>query len=352
MNLYVLDKTFKAIAVIDQYKSLIWTDRYDQPGDFELDLPAGAALFRYIQVDNYIWQNKSDHLMVIEDISIDTDVEDGNYIKVTGRSLESILDRRIVWGQANLKGALQTQLKLLFTANLIAPTDADRKIDNFLFEESSDETITALTVDTQFTGEGLDEVTNVLCQSSGIGYQILLDEQKRFVFSLYSGADRSYNQTANPYVVFSPKFENIINSNYYYSKAACKNVTLVAGEGEGSDRRTLSVGTASGLERRELFTDARDISSTTEDGALTTAEYNALLTARGNEKLAENTPAVAFEGEVETAKLFQYGRDFYMGDIVQITNEYGIEGAARIVEIVMSDDETGFTIYPTFEMIA
>ena len=143
-----------------------------------------------------------------------------------------------------------------------------------------------------------------------------------------------------------------INSNYYYSKAACKNVTLVAGEGEGSDRRTLSVGTASGLERRELFTDARDISSTTQDGTLTTAEYNALLTARGNEKLAENTPAVAFEGEVETTKLFQYGRDFYMGDIVQITNEYGIEGAARIVEIVMSDDETGFTIYPTFEMIA
>ncbi len=56
--------------------------------------------------------------------------------------------------------------------------------------------------------------------------------KKQFVFELYAGFDRSYDQTENPYVIFSPKFENIINSNYIESKASLKTVTLVGGEGE------------------------------------------------------------------------------------------------------------------------
>ena len=351
MNLYVLDKNFKVLTIIDQYKSLIWTDRYDKPGDFELELSAGAASLQHIQEDCYIWWNKSEHHMIVESISIETDVDDGNHVTISGRSLESILDRRIVWGQTNLKGGLQAQLKALLTNNIISPSDTNRKIANFIFEDSTDETITALTIDTQFTGDGIDEVVETLCQSDGIGYKILLDSQNRFVFGLYAGADRSYNQTANPYAVFSPKFDNLVSSNYYHSKETYKNVTLVAGEGEGSDRKMLSVGTESGLERRELFTDANDISSTTDGGTLTTAEYNALLTARGNEKLAENTVSTAFEGEVEMNRPFQYGKDFNVGDIVQIVNEYGVESQVRIVEIVMSDDETGFTVYPTFEAV-
>lgn len=53
-----------------------------------------------------------------------------------------------------------------------------------------------------------------------------------------------------------------------------KTVTLVGGEGEGAGRRYTTVGGGSGLNRRELFTDARDISSNVgSDDALTDAEY-------------------------------------------------------------------------------
>ena len=33
----------------------------------------------------------------------------------------------------------------------------------------------------------------------------------------------------------------------------------------------------------------------------------------------------SFEGETETTIMFQYGKDFFNGDIVQIANEYGHE---------------------------
>ena len=169
---------------------------------------------------------------------------------------------------------------------------------------------------------------------------------------MYKRQDRSYDQSANPYVVFSPKFENIINSNYVESKSALKTVTLVGGEGEGSARKYTTVGGGSGLNRRELFTDARDISSDVGDGVvLSDAEYTAQLQQRGKEKLAENTDVTSFEGQVETTVMFRYGEDFFNGDVVQIANEYGHETKARIVEIVMSEDEDGNSVYPTFKTI-
>lgn len=49
--------------------------------------------------------------MIVEKIQITSDTEDGNHVTVTGRSLESILDRRIVWGQKLLSGNLQNGIK-------------------------------------------------------------------------------------------------------------------------------------------------------------------------------------------------------------------------------------------------
>ena len=85
--------------------------------------------------------------------------------------------------------------------------------------------------------------------------------------------------------------------------------------------------------------------------ALTDAEYMAQLQQRGKEKLAENVSITSFEGETETTIMFQYGKDFFNGDIVQIANEYGHETKARILEIVHSEDKDGYSVYPTFKTI-
>lgn len=131
-----------------------------------------------------------------------------------------------------------------------------------------------------------------------------------------------------------------------------KNVTLVAGEGEGAARKTKTVGSHSGLTRRELFTDARDISSDIGDGqTLTDAEYYEQLEQRGTDSLSEYKEVVSFEGEVEATRMFKYGEDFFIGDIVQIANEYGHEGQACISEFVMSQSESGISMYPTFKTI-
>lgn len=86
-------------------------------------------------------------------------------------------------------------------------------------------------------------------------------------------------------LVFSPKFENIINSNYMESMSSLKTTTLIGGEGEGSARRYTIVGGGSDLYRRELFTDARDIQSDEYSDKLQKTEEN--LT-KWKESLKEN----------------------------------------------------------------
>lgn len=177
-------------------------------------------LLEFLKEDYYLWIKESEHCMIIEDLSIDSDVEEGNHIIVTGRSLESILERRIVWGQKILTGNLQNAIQILLNESIISPSIADRKIGNFIFEPSTDEKITKLVIDAQYTGDDLYSIISGLCAKNNIGFKIVLNDSNQFVFSLYAGVDRSYDQTENPYVIFSPNFENIINSNYYSSRAS------------------------------------------------------------------------------------------------------------------------------------
>lgn len=348
MDITVLDTNFNPVAIVDTYESFIWTDRYYKYGDFELYTAVDSQIVDIMQLDRYLKIDGSEHMMIIEKDLIESDPEEGNRITVSGRSLESILDRRIVWGQRILDGNLQNAIKTLITEAIISPSISDRKISNFIFEDSTDPAVTNLTIRAQYTGDNLYDVIQAICEDANLGFKVTLNDSNQFVFKLYAGTDRSYNQSTVPFVIFSDRFDNLINSNFVKNRAPLKNVTLIGGEGEGSERRYTTVGSASGLSRRELFTDARDISSKTDDATLSDAEYNAQLQQRGREKLTENVEIVYMDGEVDTS-MYQYGVDYFNGDIVQLRDAYGNENSARILEMITSEDKDKISVYPTFE---
>lgn len=452
VDIYVLDTDFHVVGVIDAYESFIWTDRFNSYGDFEIYTAFDPNLVNICKQDYYLWIKQSKHMMIVEGYEVESDADNGNKLKITGRSLESILDRRIVWQQMTIAAntTLQDAIKRLLDDAFLNPQpysgnyskDSDtrtrnatqleisnkRKMNNFVFEATDDPYILGLKVEKQeFTGDNIYEIINRWLEEdtkNTVGYQILLNDQNQFVFKLYSGLDRSYDQkeyvktedlawneaktyytkdgntyteytriyyekksnqyvltddivkvknktyyTYNgssyivytgdlpvlyehrgirPYVVFSPQFDNVINSNYIDNISEMKNVTLVAGEGEGTARTTIIVGDSSDLPRRELFTDARDMQSSEYGGG---TKYTDALKTRGTNKLIENARVTSYEGQVEATRQFVYGTDFDMGDIIQMANEYGIEGNARVIEWVLSDSTSGFETYPTFDAV-
>lgn len=345
-QILVLDAQFSTIAVVDQFESLIWVDRYWAYGDFELYMSASVYNIQLFQQGRYIFSPESENIMIVESVLVETDVENGSKITVSGRSLLSILDRRIIWDQTILNAPLWEALNHLIVTNAISPTDPNRVIPGLYVVPPTDPRITALTYEGQVTGANLYEYVQAVCELNKLGIRILLDANNQFALSFYMGADRSYDQTTNPYVVFSPKFDNLISTNSLRSRKTEKNAAKVAGEGEGLERRYVAIGTTAGLDRRELYVDARDISS--NEGEVPDAEYYALLLQRGEENLAENEPTDTFECTIEPNRSFKYNRDYFMGDVLSVFNEYEEESNVRLLEFMTTTDVEGVSAIPVF----
>lgn len=269
-----MDYEFNVLCNFDSFESLIWPERYRGYGDFEIYAPVNQETLKVIKtiqrdleinLDSFAYLKGSESQMVIENIEITTDSESGNHVIISGRGLESLLERRIIWEKTILNGNIQNGVKTLINDSIINPKLSERKISNFKFLISDDEYINSLTINSQYTGTNLYEVIMDICNRFDLGFDVVLDSNNDFVFSLTHGEDRSYDQNKNNYVVFSPKYENIVNSDYIESSKEYKNVTLVAGEGEGVLRKKITVGRATGIMRRELYTDARDIQSESYD---------------------------------------------------------------------------------------
>lgn len=355
MDLTILQPDFTVVNIFDVYKSLIWTERYCAHGDFEIYTPLTYAAYTTFKADNYIKIAESKKAMVIETAKIITDKENGDMLLVRGTSLESLLKRRIIWGQKMLYGNLEDAINNILCDAIIEPSDSTRTVPNFTFVRSSDSLVTSLTVDDQVTTENVYEVIKNLCELGYLGFELYLNTVNHFNFRMYAGVDRSYSQMDVPWVVFSPEFDNLLSSEQTYDKEYLKTVTLVLGAGEGADRPAavtqLSSGTGSGWNRRELYTDASDISLEVEGVVIPPEDYAAQLVNKGNIHLSENTEMNFFDGRVSNEGTFIYDRDFGLGDIVQIENNYGDGGRARVTEIVRTKNSDGVSLYPTFTMI-
>lgn len=365
MELRIVGTDFQDLGVVDSYESLIWTERYRECGDFELCTSLAHDYIPYLMPGNYLRCRESEHVMIIEDLSIKSDPENGARITVTGRSLESILDRRVAWFFASITGNVQTGLKGLYDYNIGENArNHGRDVPGFVVLLSDDPAVTGVTCErTVVRGESLYNIATTICKEKGLGFRITMDDGNRFVFQLYAGVDRSYDQNERPYVVYSPRYDNLASSNYVEKTSTHKNAAMILGKESISSTTntevdtTVIIGDTTGLDRREIFVDATNVSNkyrnetTGQDVVYRYDEYQKLIEPKGYEELAKNVKSVVFDGECDTNSTHVYGKDFGMGDIVQIEDEYGHQARSRVVELIRSTDASGYFTYPTFESI-
>ena len=73
-----------------------------------------------------------------------------------------------------------------------------------------------------------------------------------------------------------------------------------------------------------------------------------MLEEYGQSQLDQTAFNKNFSGEIEANGLYKINEDYFLGDIVQIRNEKGIEATPRIIEIIYAVDESGSSVIPTF----
>lgn len=382
MDFRILDFDFNPVDTLDKFESIIWSSRFLEAGDFELYTPVDQRILDDVRIGYYLFcdtfynptTDEAD-LMIIETMEITSDPQNGNKIRILGRNLKSLLDRRIIWGQVAFKTSdmVSSVITTLLNDNAINPPDwskryqdggtgqyitvsvtgEQRKLPNLVYEEGEFEDV-AIDGDYQYNGETLYDTFVDMLGRFNLGWEVLYNfTTGKYVFRIKGEIDHTYNQNERNPLVFSPSFENLKNSNYIESSATEKNSGLITGEGdENNVMYNVIGGEYSGLERKEMNISASDISRKKDDGTeYGNRTYLGMLLTKGENELAQNIYTQTYEGTAEATRGYVYLEDYNIGDICEIVNEWGISSMVLISEVVMSVSVNEVSTIPTFAAI-
>ena len=336
MEIRVYDPELNLQGISENQTSFVWTRRYFESGEFRAYLPLSEDNLRIYKLGNIVTYKGAGEAGVIEDLTLrETSTE--RVIIAQGRFLTSYMDRRLVRPTLNFSGKVEVAMRKMLSDAVAIPLVQLGASNDF------DETI-----EFQATYKNLLTMEEKLSKGSNIGFRFRPDFTNKVIyFETYKGLDRSRAQADRAFVEFSDMFDNLNSVENRQNDQLFKTVGYVGGEGEGSERVYVTVGDDSliGLERREVFIDAKDISS--ED--LTAEEYYAALITRGYEKLDEQLFSNSYECSTIPSGNFEYKRDYDLGDIVTIKkSDWGLNTNLRITQIEEVYEHGSATIVPTF----
>lgn len=360
MYLLVLDDNFDVKELVDTYESLIWTERYSAVGDFELRIKSDRGTRALLPVGTRLAIDVSDRVMEIETVENSIDDEGISVLKIKGRSLERwMFDRATTQAyESGAPGVISYDItntpgdiaRAVFDGacryNSVIPEDNFP----FLVEGSlySPGTIAEPTeiITVTITPETVYDFIKKLCDVYNLGFRLVRDKYTSLLyFDIYTGHDRTTQQSTNEVVIFSQSLENLSSPTNLTSIANQKNIAYVFSEhGSMIVYADSSVSSSEGFSRRVLVVKADDISEPAG------ATLNALLTQRGKETLAEHRPILAFDGEVPQFGSYIYGQDYALGDLVEMQNSDGVSTNMRVTEQIFVSDAEGERAYPTLTM--
>ena len=357
----VNDTTFDSIGEVNQYESLIWPDKFNGFGTFELWAPITDENSQYFKKGNILWCG-GDNAAVVEIVKSEIDENGTKTYNVKGRTLEMLLTTRIIWGTYNaVNKDASTAMYEIVNQNCVNPSNANRKIP---YLKLAEDLKFGGKITYQKTGGEVYDSLSTIASTYDLGFSVLFKPKtKELIFEVVEGVDRTVEQSTNDPVEFSTELEDLLSSSYYTNDQDVKNVAFVQGEGSGSSRKSVISGEADskGFGRRELYVDARDLQSTSvdendEEQSLSPAEYTQVLTQRGDDKLSECKTTETFEAQIRVFGDVQYefGVDYKKGDKVTVRDEQlNVVVSARITEVQEEfDDEYALVLtfgysYPT-----
>jgi hypothetical protein len=358
MELYILDPLLRRVEVVDMFESLIWTERFRATGDFEVNLHSTNESRKLFTAGTLVGMNESYRVMKVETLE-DTHDEQGKMVlKVSGRSLENILEDRAAkdtmsnttteptW---NLTGTAANVARQIFNdICVLGQLNAGDKIPLVQIGAASLFPINTIPEDPTVISVKLELQTvyaaiKGLCDLYDLGFRLTTDLYSTVLrFEIYAGSDRTSTQFTLPPVVFSPNLDNLQNTTELKSIEPNKNVAYVFSPvgfeivyASGVDPEVES------LDRQVLLVNATDITDTNP------ATASALMIQRGREELTKNRGFSAFDGELNHNSTYKYGRDYQLGDLVEMRNIDGLTNNMRVTEQIFASDAEGDRSYPT-----
>lgn len=367
MDLYTVDTNWLKTGVVDEFESVVWTERYRDSGEVNLVVAETPANRAFITEGIFLHTPSSQEIMLIDTISI----EDGS-ITATGRTLTDFLKQRIfrkTW-QGNVdswvtSGTLGAGASInVFLQDLINP--ATYLTGGLVLTSGANEAFTNLTLAPDVSGPAVrltipygDLFTAVqqTADSDDLGFtmypQSVTDGTGNLYFKVYRGVDRSSGQSTNPLVAFDPAMDSITGIKELRSLSGFKNVAYVWPSGITAQTQIVAVygpgaSSLTRFNRRSMMVTASDVNA----ADYTSAELITLLTQVGKDALANNNYVRMLDGQLVPQNAFVYGTDYSLGDVIDLRGTTSIAQKARVTEYIRAQDSTGERAYPTLSVIA
>lgn len=314
--------------VVDTFSSLRWRRRYFDSGEGELHVVPTTKNLRIFQPGGIVQRLGYDEAMIIAGRTVAE-----NDMTITGPFFASQLDQKVIDNY-------------LFSGDA-AEGMRQAALQKGIGPYSSYTSGQKINVQTRFRTCG--QVVRAIGRAYNLGYRVRTTgypyDEGEAKIEVYAGVYRGLEATSG--VEFSAEIGNLNNMVYNENYLNNKSVAVVAGAGEGDERKILRVTQAAPslwLEGREIYVDARDIQRT--EGQ-TEAQYEALLEQRGIERLADYQPVLSLDGTVQDVGIYQYQRDWDLGDVVIAKIEkWGICADMRITEVEEVVEGSSYKVYP------
>jgi len=192
-----------------------------------------------------------------------------------------------------------------------------------------------------------DSIAN-LATEQHLGIKLYLEsatEGGTFVlkFASYRGVDRTSDQEVTRLIRMSPDMDSLLNSKEFVSAENYKNVVYVTYKNKVTMHYFGSTEPL-GFNRRVIRVDAPDVKLSADRiaGFRAQVAWNTLV---------QHAQASAVDGQVQTVSLHKFGKDYYLGDVIELQGNDGIIQLAQVTEHIRSQDQAGFKEYPTLTVI-
>lgn len=350
MHLSISYGNFIPTVMVQEFESLIWTERYNAHGDFELVVKENRALVSNLLNRPYLHLAGSNKIMMIETIETPAPEEgEKSIVKYKGRSLEAFLEERTNTTFGDTDTVVRTgrigEIMLYLVDRYCISIDQNNALpDLHLGFHPNKGPVETLSI----KRGNMYSVVKSLADSAGYGFMIYKESPGLLRFSVYDGVDKS-DPSLETYREYSEDNETLTKVSSVESIANYKNHARVQGARQIHNVYAPGVSSnISGYAKRTLVVDADDIG---KDSDAPLSQDIPLLTRRGLEALAESDHRyhVLIDGEMHPDNW--YDSDFRLGDIVMVKDKYGRREPMRVSERIRSVDASGDRLIPTFSIL-
>jgi len=342
-------------VMISGIDSATWVERYREPGDFSITGDVGSGLRESLPGGSFISHVDTEEVMVVESHEI-KDTESGKEIQIVGRSLETILEQRLVyantiWSNVDYlawPGSPARQAyDLLYSHIIVPPVERAGDIIPYL-SVGYDVGPTYVGAegrwvkrDLLYNGlNSLLEIDDLGVRSIRPAISMTNPSPWDTRIQIHSGVDRSAS------VSFSHYLGDLEEVTYLWSKIPEKNFAVVFGRWT----QVTVAGDKTGYSRRSTLIDASDLDGGYENQPSPTelADIQAAMTLRGEETLRASKPIALVGAKVSKEQTsYRFKKDYDVGDLVGVQGEYNEETVMRVSEYAITMDKEGSSEYPT-----